>query len=216
MDFARARHLMVETQVRPNDVTDPAILHAMRSIPREIFAPAALKQLAYADQELDVAPGRALMRPRDLGKLIQALAPRPGDKALEIAGATGYGAAVLASCGAEATLLEPNAELNFAAVAALGACALEKVRTASTDITAGWPDSAPYDVIILNGSAELVPDAWLDQLAEGGRLGVIVRSGAAGHARLYTKAGGVTAYRVLFDAAPPVAPGLAAKPQFAF
>jgi len=216
MDFARARHLMVETQVRPSDVTDLAILHAMRTIPREIFAPAALKQLAYSDLELEVAPGRALMRPRDLGKLVQAVAPRPGDKALEIAGATGYGSAILASCGAETTLLEPNPELNFAAVAALGACAIEKVHTASTDITAGWPDFAPYDVILLNGSAEVVPEAWLDQLAEGGRLAVIVRAGPAGHARLYTRAGRVTAYRVIFDAAPPVAPGLAAKPRFAF
>ncbi|TPW01821.1 MAG: protein-L-isoaspartate(D-aspartate) O-methyltransferase, partial [Alphaproteobacteria bacterium] len=171
---------------------------------------------AYADRELEVAPGRALMRPRDLGKLIQALAPRPGARALEIAGATGYGAAVLAKCGAQTTLLEPDPDLNFAAVAALGACGVDNVDTASTDITAGWADAAPYDIIMLNGSAETVPEAWLAQLAEGGRLGVIVRSGAAGHARLYTRSGGVTAFRVLFDAAPPVAPGLAARPQFAF
>ncbi|MBT9444890.1 MAG: protein-L-isoaspartate O-methyltransferase [Hyphomonadaceae bacterium] len=216
MDFAHARYLMVETQVRPSDVTDLSILAAMRAIPREAFAPAALKQVAYADRELEVAPGRALMRPRDLGKLIQALAPRPGARALEIAGATGYGAAVLAKCGAQTTLLEPDPDLNFAAVAALGACGVDNVDTASTDITAGWADAAPYDIIMLNGSAETVPEAWLAQLAEGGRLGVIVRSGAAGHARLYTKSGGVTAFRVLFDAAPPVAPGLAAKPQFAF
>ena len=216
MDFAHARYLMVETQVRPSDVTDLSILAAMRAIPREAFAPTALKQLAYADQELETAPGRSLMRPRDLGKLLQALAPRPGARALEIAGATGYGAAVMARCGAQTTLLEPNADLNFAAVAALGACSINNVQTASTDITAGWIDTAPYDIIMLNGAAEVVPDAWLAQLAEGGRLGVIVRAGAAGHARLYTKSGGVTAYVVLFDAAPPVAPGLAATPQFAF
>lgn len=216
MDFARARHLMVETQVRPSDVTDPAILAAMRAIPREAFAPADRKVLAYADQELDVAAGRCLMRPRDLGKLLQALAPKPGDRALEIAGATGYGAAVLAKCGAATTLLEQDSALNFAAVAAIGACGIDNVQTASTEITAGWADLAPYDIIMLNGAAEVVPEAWLSQLAEGGRLGVIVRAGPAGHARLYTKAGGVTAFRVLFDAAPPLAPGLAAKPQFAF
>jgi len=156
------------------------------------------------------------MRPRDLGKLVQALAPQPGDRGLEIAGATGYGAAVLARCGVETTLLEPDSALNFAAVAAIGACGIENVQTASTEITAGWPDMAPYDVIMLNGSAEVVPEAWLGQLAEGGRLGVIVRTGRVGHARLYTKAGATTAFRVVFDAAPPLAPGLAAKPQFAF
>ena len=207
---------MVETQVRPSDVTDLAILGAMRAIPREAFAPPPLKQLAYADQELTVAPGRSLMRPRDLGKLIQALAPRAGARGLEIAGATGYGAAVLARCGVQTTLLEPDPDLNFAAVAAFGACGIRNVQTASTDITAGWSDTGPYDIMMLNGAAEVVPDAWIAQLAEGGRLGVIVRSGVAGHARLYTKSGGVTAYRVLFDAAPPVAPGLTAKPQFAF
>ncbi len=216
MDFARARYLMVETQVRPSDVTDLSVLAAMRAIPREAFAPPPLKQLAYADQELEVAPGRALMRPRDMGKLLQALAPRPGLRALEIAGATGYGSAVLARCGVQTTLLEPDSDLNFAAVAALGACGMDNVDTASTEITDGWPDAAPYDIIMLNGAAEIVPEAWLAQLAEGGRLGVIVRSGPAGHARLYTKSGGVTAFRVLFDAAPPVAPGLAARPQFAF
>jgi protein-L-isoaspartate(D-aspartate) O-methyltransferase len=216
MDFARARHLMVETQVRTSDVTNPAILAAMRALPREAFAPAARKSLAYSDLELEVGPGRRLLRPRDLSKLLQALAPRPGDKALEIAGATGYGAAVLARCGADTTLLEADPELNFAAVAALGACGVQHVQTASTDITAGWPDLAPYSLIMLNGAAEIVPDSWIAQLAEGGRLGVIVRKGVAGEARLYTKSGGVTAYRVLFDAAPPVAPGLAAAPGFAF
>ncbi len=216
MDFARARHLMVETQVRPSDVTDPAILAAMRAIPREAFAPPDRKLLAYADQELEVAKGRSLMRARDLGKLIQALAPKPGDRALEIAGATGYGAAVLSRCGADTTLLEPDPELNFAAVAAIGACGIDNVQTASTEITAGWPDLAPYDVIMLNGSAEVVPEAWVSQLAEGGRLGVIVRSGPVGNARLYTKAGGIAAFRVLFDAAPPLAPGLTARPRFAF
>lgn len=216
MDFARARHLMVETQVRPSDVTDPAILSAMRTIPREAFAPADRKTLAYADQELEVGAGRCLMRPRDIGKLIQVLAPKAGERGLEIAGATGYGAAVLARCGVETTLLEADSALNFAAVAALGACGLDNVHTASTDIMDGWQDMAPYDVIMLNGSAEVVPEAWLAQLAEGGRLAVIVRSGPVGNARLYTKAGGMTSYRVVFDAAPPLAPGLAAKPQFAF
>ncbi len=216
MDFARARHLMVETQVRTNDVTDPAILGAMRALPREAFAPPAMRQLAYSDLELEVAPGRTLMRARDLSKLIQSVDPRPTDKALEIAGATGYGAAILAACCRQAVLLEPDSALNFAAVKAFGECGVERVQTVSTDIVGGWPDLAPYDVIILNGAAEVVPEAWLTQLAEGGRLGVIVRGGPAGQARIYTKVKGVVSYRVAFDAAPPLAPGLAAAPGFAF
>jgi protein-L-isoaspartate(D-aspartate) O-methyltransferase len=216
MDFAAARHLMVETQVRTADVTDLAVLSAMRTLPREAFAPAPLRVLAYSDVDLEVAPGRRLLRPRDVGKLIQAVAPKPTDRALEIAGATGYGAAVLARCCGEAVLLEPDPELNFAAVAAFGVCGLERARTAATDIAGGWPDAAPYDVIILNGAAEVVPQAWIDQLAEGGRLGVIVRRGPAGEARIYEKVGAVVSYRVAFDAAPPLAPGLAAPPRFSF
>lgn len=216
MDFAAARHLMVETQVRTADVTDPAVLAAMRTLPREAFAPAHLKVLAYSDVDLEVAPGRRLMRPRDVAKLIQAVAPKPSDRALEIAGATGYGAAVLARCCAEAVLLEADAELNFAAVAAFGVCGLEQAGTAATEIAGGWPDRAPYDVIVLNGACEQVPDAWISQLAEGGRLGAIVRSGPAGHARIYSKVGGLVSWRPVFDAAPPLAPGLTIPAQFAF
>lgn len=216
MDFAAARHLMVETQVRTNDVTNTAVIAAMRTLPREVFAPPARRLLAYSDIELEVAPGRTLMRPRDLSKLIAAVSPQPGDRALEIAGATGYGAAVLALICQEAVLLEHDPDLNFAAVAAFGASGVERVQTASSPVVGGWPDMAPYDVIILNGAAEVVPDAWIAQLAEGGRLGVVVRSGPAGQARIYTKARGVVSYRVAFDAAPPVAPGLAAAPEFSF
>lgn len=216
MDFAAARHLMVETQVRTNDVTDPALLAAMRVLPREAFAPQSLKSLAYSDLDLEVAPGRRLMRPRDLGKLLQAVAPQPGDRAIEIAGATGYGTAVLARCCREAVLLEPDPDLNFVAVAAFGACGLERAKTASTEIAGGWPDLAPYDVIVLNGGAESVPAAWIDQLAEGGRLGLVIRSGAAGEARVYTKVNGIVSYRVAFDAALPLAPGMAAAPRFTF
>jgi protein-L-isoaspartate(D-aspartate) O-methyltransferase len=216
MDFAAARHLMVETQVRTADVTNAAVLAAMRTIPREAFAPPSLKLLAYSDVDLEVAPGRRLLRPRDLAKLIQAVAPKPNERALEIAGATGYGAAVLARCCQQVVLLEADQELNFAAVAALGASGAERVKTASTDIGAGWPDLAPYDVIILNGGAEQIPDSWIAQLAEGGRLGVIVRQGPAGQARVYEKTGGIVSWRVVFDAAPPLAPGLATPPTFAF
>jgi len=216
MDFARARDFMVESQVRPNDVTDLRILGAMRTLPRERFAPAQKRALAYADLELEVAPGRCLLRPRDLSKLIQSLAPQPHERALEIAGATGYGAAVLAACCKEVVTLDSDADLSFAARAALESCGITTVKTVSTAAADGWKDAAPYDVILLNGAAEIVPDAWLQQLAPGGRLGVIVRDGVAGAARIYTRSEDATAYRTMFDAFPPVAPGLTRPPAFAF
>jgi protein-L-isoaspartate(D-aspartate) O-methyltransferase len=216
MDFAQARQIMVESQVRPADVTDMRVLSAMRHLPRERFAPAHRRSLAYADLELEVAPGRTLMRPRDLAKLIQALAPKAEERALEIAGATGYGAAVLAACCAEATTLDPDPDLSFAARSALESSGVTNVKTVSTAPKDGWADTAPFDVILLNGSAEQVPDAWLAQLAPGGRIGVIVRNGASGAARIYTRAADAIAYRTAFDAAPPVAPGLTLAPAFKF
>jgi protein-L-isoaspartate(D-aspartate) O-methyltransferase len=216
MDFTQARSLMVETQVRTSDVTDAHILAALRALPREHFVPAALKSVAYADQELEVAAGRHLMRPRDISKLLQALNVSPGDKALEIAGATGYGAAALAMAGATVVAVDPDPALSAAARTALEACHLPNVQTCTTDIARGWPDAGPYNVIMLSGGAEIVPDAWFAQLAEGGRLGVIVRDGPAGQARIYTKSGGAIAYRTAFDAAPPVAPGLRKAAKFSF
>lgn len=215
MDFARARDMMVESQVRTNDVTDGRILHAMRTLPRERFAPAHKKALAYADIELEVAAGRSLLRARDLSKLIQALAPQANERALEIAGATGYGAAVLAACCKEVITLDPDPDLSFAARAALEGSGLTNVKTVSTATVYGWKDEAPYDVMMLNGAAEIVPDAWFAQLAQGGRLGVIVRDGAAGSARIYTRTGDTIAFRVAFDAFPSVAPELTRPHQFA-
>jgi protein-L-isoaspartate(D-aspartate) O-methyltransferase len=216
MDFARARHFMVESQVRTADVTDPALLAALRALPRERFAPAHKKALAYGDLDLEVAPGRTLLRPRDLAKLIQALAPQPGARALEIAGATGYGAAVLGACVREVVTADPDDALTFAAQAALDSCGAANVKAVTSAAADGWAQGAPYDLMLLNGGAEFVPDAWLAQLAPGGRLGVIIRYGPAGAARIYTRTQDSTAYRMAFDAAPPLAPGLARAPAFSF
>jgi protein-L-isoaspartate(D-aspartate) O-methyltransferase len=112
--------------------------------------------------------------------------------------------------------LDPSPDLSFAARAALDKSGLANVTAVCTEAKAGWPDAAPYDIIFLNGAAEIVPEAWLAQLAEGGRLGVIFRDGQAGQARIYLKSGGKCAYRVAFDAAPPVAPGLHRPKTFAF
>lgn len=216
MDFAQARHAMVESQVRPSDVTDPRLVHAMRTLPRERFAPAHLRNLAHGDLELEVAPGRYLLRPRDLAKLITALDPKMHERGLEIAGATGYGAAVLAGCCKEVVSQDSDAELAFAARAALESCGVTNVKTVSTAISDGWSDDAPYDLILLNGAAEVVPEAWLAQLAPGGRLAVIVRNGPAGRARVYTRSQETAAYREVFDSAPPVVPGLERPRAFAF
>ncbi len=215
-DFEQARRLMVDGQVRTGDVTDVRLLAALASVPREAFVPPDKADLAYADLEIEVAPGRILLRPRDLAKLIQALAPREQDRALEIAGATGYGAAVLAQIVREAITLDSDPSLSLAARQALDRCGLSKVTAVCNGATLGWPDSGPYDVILASAGADFVPEAWLAQLADGGRLGLIVRNGPAGEARIYARSGDAVAFRIAFDAAPPVAPGLSAPKRFTF
>lgn len=216
MDFEQARKTMVETQLRPSGVISPELLHAVRALPRERFVPPAQRPFAYSDLDITLPPDRALLAPRTLTRLIQALDIRAGQRVLEIAGATGYGSALMARLGAVVTLLEPSADLSFMARAALDSCGLGAAKIVSTDCRMGWADGAPYDAIALHGGAQFVPEAWLTQLTEGGRLVAIVRDGAAGSARLYTKSRGICGYRTLFDAQPMIVPGLEQAPAFVF
>ncbi len=186
-DFQAARLTMVESQVRTNDVTDLTVQDAMRLAPRETLLPSDKAQIAYAETEIEYAPGKYLMRARDIAKLLQALKPCSGEKALAI-GAP-YAGMVLGLMGLQVTEVEVEAA----------------------------PTAGPaYDVIVCEGSVAKVPEAWTALLAEGGRLGVVVRDNAAGKARIYVRAGGRVAWREVFDASPPYAPGMAPKAHFAF
>ena len=123
---------------------------------------------------------------------------------------------MLAACCKEVLTLDPDPNLSITAGAALESAGVANAKAVSMPTADGWRDEAPYDVIMLNGSAEIVPEAWFAQLAPNGRLGVIVRQGPAGSARIYTKSGDTIAYRAAFDAAPPIAPGLERPPAFVF
>jgi protein-L-isoaspartate(D-aspartate) O-methyltransferase len=186
-DFQAARLTMVESQVRTNDVTDLTVQDAMRVAPRESLLPPDKALIAYADTEIEYAPGRYLMRARDIAKLLQALKPKSGEKALAI-GAP-YGAMVLGLMGLKVDEIEPHAKP-----------------------TAG----ALYDVVVCECSVAEVPAAWTGVLAEGGRLGLVVRDNAAGKARIYVRTDGRVAWREVFDASPPYAPGMEPQVQFAF
>jgi protein-L-isoaspartate(D-aspartate) O-methyltransferase len=185
-DLAAARENMVESQVRTADVTDLRIHDAMRDIPRERFTPPAKTYLAYADMEVEYAPGRWLLKPRDVAKLLQALRPMPGERALAIAAP--YAAAVLEAMG-----------LSVAAV------------DAADELPPG-----PFQLIVCEGAVGRAPAAWTAALAPGGRLGVVERDGPVGKACLYLKADDGLGRRELFDATPPVLAGLEAQHGFAF
>lgn len=212
MDWARARYNMVEGQLRPNRVTDPRIIAAMAEIPREALVPPARQALAYADAAVPVAPGRALLAPMVLGRLLQEAAPRAGARALCLPGRAACGALVLARLGCRVTVLETPEQADAAAAAlAAAGLALAPVRGA---LEAGWAAAAPYDLILVEAGLARVPAALTAQLAEGGQLLAIVGEETPRRAVRIDRLGGSLSERALFDAAAPLLPGIGAAPAF--
>lgn len=211
-DMDRARFMMVEGQVRTNDVTDRALQAALRAVPREAFVAPGKRAFAYAEAPVEGLGGRMLARPRDLAKLLQACDAGPGAKVCVVAGGSGYTAALLAHVGAEVTVLEDTAERAEAAKAAWAATDLQV--TAIVGDLATPP--AGMDLVVVDGAVEEPPAGWAHALADGGRLAVVVRDGPVGHARLYTRSADTCAWRRLFDAAPPTLPGFERKVGFTF
>ncbi|CAN5886669.1 protein-L-isoaspartate O-methyltransferase [soil metagenome] len=187
-DLAEARSNMVESQVRPSDVTDLRIHDAMRVIRREDFVPAGKGFLAYADGAVEYAPGRSLLKPRDVAKLLQMAKPVAGEKALAIAAP--YAAAILEFMDVAVERLD-DGEL----------------------LTA---PGANYDLIVVEGAVSRAPEAWLKALAPGGRLAVVERDGPVGKAVLYVRAEDEIGRRTVFDATPPMLAGFEAQHGFAF
>src|SRR3954465_15840571 len=171
MDYADARKRMVDGQLRPNRVTDPRVLDAMRDLPREEFLPAAARARAYSDEDVPLPGGRTMVAPMVIARLAQLAAVRPGDRALVVCAGTGYGAAVLARCGARVTAIETDAGLAGMAREVLGALLpAGVVRIESDSPVSGFAAGAPYDVILIEGEVPEMPQAVVEQLAEGGRL----------------------------------------------
>jgi len=216
MDFERARNAMVDSQVRTNDVTERRLQHILRTLPRELFVPEAQRPLAYAEADIPLgAPGRVLMRVRDLAKLVDTLNVLPGERTAVIAAGTGYATAVMARMAGTCLGFEPLESLAQAGRQALTAAGIEgaSIHIAALDAAL---DGGPFDVIVLDGATEIVPDAWGEALADGGRMGVIVRDGPAGRARRYARSGAGLAFREVFDAGIPVLPGLEKPAGFTF
>lgn len=213
-DFATARRMMVDGQVRTYDVTDPVVLSAMLAVPRERFVPADRVSVAYIDTDVAVGGGRALVKPMVLAKLLQAAAVRPNDRVLDLGCATGYSAAVLARMGARVVALEEVPALAVHARQALGE--IEDVTVVEGPLAAGWPSLGPYDVIFIDGAVETVPPVLFTQLAPNGRLVGIVGEPPASRAMLFGASHGNSSGRVIFDANAGRLPGFAKPAAFAF
>lgn len=210
---ADMRSAMVDSQLRTNDVIDPAVIGAMAAVPREAHVPAALASVAYTDRAVALGHGRALNAPLVTGRMLVAAAIRPGMRVLLVGSATGYTAALLALLGAEVHAVEEQSELM---TAAQGAIADEHIHWVEGPLTAGAPGAAPFDRIIIEGAIETLPEALVAQLAEGGRLVAAQREGAVTRLVQGIKAGGALPLRSFADMDVAPLPGFAAPTGFKF
>ena len=208
-----ARFHMIDSQIRPSDVTDVRVLAALGTVARENFVPRAARALAYADVSVEVAPGRFLMEPRCFAKLLQLAAITADDRILDVGCATGYSAAVLARLGATVVALEQDADLLRIASEGLSATPIVLVQGALIE---GAKAEGPFDVIVVEGAIEQVPETLLSQLAEGGRLVTVMNDGPQGKATLFLKENGGIGRRAVFDAAVPVLAGFKKMMGFVF
>ena len=206
-DFASRRRTMVDTQVRPSDVTKFPIIEAMLRVPREEFVPDDKVEAAYVGENLPLGGGRVLLDPRTLSKMLDALDITPRDLVLDIGCGTGYSSALMQSMAQAVIGLEQDETLAKTAEAALASAGAETVVLVTGALTAGAPDNAPYDAMILQGGIETFPQTLIGQLAEGGRVCALFMDGALGVVRLGVRKGDVIGWRDIFNAAAPVLPG---------
>lgn len=221
MDFATLRRNMIEGQIRPNRVTDERVVEAMGAVPRERFVPKARRALAYADEAVEIAPGRYLMEPMLAARVIEAAAIRPTDAVLLIGAGNGYMAALLARLAPAVVALESNPELAKDAERLMGEVGADTVSMITGPLALGYSRQAPYDAILFDGAVEDIPQEIMSQLGDGGRLVAIVAhagpgSTRAGKAVLVTRVRDSYARRDLFDGGTPVLPGFARNPAFVF
>jgi len=216
------RAKMVDSQLKTEGGTDPAVLAAFAVVPRERFVPPRLKPLAYVDNDLllkpadGVGPGRYLMEPAPLGRLVQAAEINPTDTVLVIGAGTGYSTAVSARLARGVAAVESDPTLAGEATRNLTALGVENATIVNAPLVEGYPKGAPYDVILLDGAVEVVPDALLAQLHEGGRLVAVVGSGRAAQGTVFTRSGDEVGSRPVFNAGVHLLPGFEKPTAFVF
>jgi len=218
--FSSARQKMVDGQVRPSDVTDIRIIDTMLALPREAFVPENLRALAYLDLDLDVSEGgaakRFLIKPVVTAKMLQAAEVKDTDNVLVVGCASGYTVALVAKLAARVTATESESSLAAKARDVLATLGLGNVTIRVAAAAEGDSADAPYDVIVLNGATEIVPEALYRQLKDGGRLVGVFAMSRPPRATIVTHSHHDYGNRVLFDATVPVLPGLERPPAFVF
>lgn len=214
-EFAQRRTIMVDTQVRPNDVTSYPVIDAMLTIPREGFVPDSLRDIAYVGEDLDIGHGRILLEPRTLGRMINTLDLKNSDLVLDIGCGYGYTSALMARIAEAVVAIDDIPDLATKAQSILAEQGIFNVAVTQAKLTEGWPGQAPYDAILINGAIEEFPDALADQLCEGGRVIALFRENQLGTCRIGYKSDGKIAWRYAFNASAPILPGFTRAHGFA-
>ncbi len=215
-DYAAAREAMVDRQVRTADVTRYPIIGAMLEVPREAYLPETLRPIAYLGEHVPLAPGRVLLDPRVFAKLLDALAVGPDDLVLDVGAGLGYSTAVLALMAEAVVALESDAAMAAEAERLLAAHSVDNAVVEAGPLADGDAGHGPFDAIIVEGGIEVLPQALVDQLKQGGRIAAIFVEGSRGQAKLGLRAGDGIAWRRIFDATAPLLPGFAATKAFEF
>ncbi len=215
-DFTQRRVTMVDTQVRPSDVTQFPILDAMLNVPREVYVPDAQRDLAYVDGPIDLGDGRQLLDPRAIAKLLEALSPTPTDLVLEIGVNGGYTTALLAHMSEAVVAVEEDDALAKDAQAALSDQGVDNAALITGPLVAGSAKHGPFDAIAMFGGVEDIPVEITDQLKDGGKIAAIFMDGPLGEARIGFKSDGRVSWRMVFNATAPILPGFAKVPSFEF
>lgn len=215
-DFAARRTVMVDTQIRPSDVTKFPIIDAMLSIPREDFVPASQREAAYVGENLVLSNSRVLLEPRTLAKMLDALDISNDELVLDVGSAYGYSAAVVASMAEAVVAVEEDEMMLGEAQEALSAAGIDNVIMHQSALADGAAEHGPYDVMIIQGGVETLPEVLEAQLKEGGRIACLFVSGALGEVRMGQKRGDRIAWRSIFNAGAPVLGGFHKTPEFEF
>ncbi|MFN3991684.1 MAG: protein-L-isoaspartate O-methyltransferase family protein [Tabrizicola flagellatus] len=213
-EFASRRTMMVDTQVRPSDVTKFPIIDALLTVRRETFVPDSLREAAYVGENLPLGPGRVVLEARTLAKMLDALDIQPDELVLDVGCGLGYSAAVIARLAETVVAVEEDEALAAEAQRLLSAEGVDNAVVVTGPLGAGSAKCAPYDVITVEGGVEVVPESLLAQLAEGGRIGAVFMDGAVGTARIGYKTSGQVTWRPVFNASAPVLPGFQATRSF--
>jgi protein-L-isoaspartate(D-aspartate) O-methyltransferase len=216
-NFAQCRRNMLDSQLRPNKVTDERVLAAMLAVPREEFVAENQRGIAYIDEDIPLGEGRILMEPMVLARLLQAAEIDSDDVVLDIGAGTGYTAAVCAKISATVVSIESNPRLAMESNRILAKLGINNVVNVEAPLNKGYSEQAPYDVIMFSGGVAEIPETIVAQLADGGRLcAVVAPPGIAPTAQLIINYGGTAATRKVFDGSVPYLPGFEPETSFVF